>query len=110
MTSSPAASSTTARTRPLRPTVHCPTCGSNRVHRSRRRSIYDHFLARLGAHLRRCHDCRTRRAWFGILPLPLWDANSVGAKLTGLSLIGSGLLACLLLVWWMIQRIKIGSG
>jgi hypothetical protein len=101
--------STAPRTTPAHPPVHCPKCGSNRVRRSRRRSMYDRLLARLGAHLRRCHDCRTRRAWFGIHSLPLWGANSVGAKLTSFSLVGSGLTACLLVVWWMILRIKAGA-
>ncbi len=62
--------------------VRCPKCGSSRVRRSRRRTSVDHALARLGAHIRRCHDCRTRRAWFGVHPLPLSDANSALAKLT----------------------------
>jgi len=89
--------------------VRCPKCGSSRVRRSRRRTSVDHALARLGAHIRRCHDCRTRRAWFGVHPLPLSDANSALAKLTGLGLIVGGIWACLVGVWWMISRIKAGA-
>jgi hypothetical protein len=94
----------------LRSLVRCPKCGSSRVHRSRRRATVDHVLARLGAHIRRCHDCRTRQAWFGVHPVPLSDANSALARLTGLGLIAGGLLACLVGVWWMISRIKAGAG
>src|SRR5579862_3705483 len=78
------------------PALHCPKCGSARIHRSRRQSLLDHALAGLGAHLRRCHDCRSRRAWFGVYPLPVWDATA--AKLAERGIIASaavaGLVVC----------------
>jgi hypothetical protein len=39
--------------------VHCPHCGSARVHRSRRRTALEHASAALGT-LARCHDCGVR--------------------------------------------------
>jgi predicted RNA-binding Zn-ribbon protein involved in translation (DUF1610 family) len=45
--------------------ITCPRCGSTRVHRSRRKNVLDRVLSLLGAQVRRCHDCRSRQAWFG---------------------------------------------
>jgi hypothetical protein len=39
--------------------VHCPQCGSGRVHRSRRRSPLEQ-LAGIAGSLTRCHECGVR--------------------------------------------------
>jgi len=86
---------------------HCPKCGSIRVHRSRRRGIWDHFVASFGGEVCRCHDCRLRQAWFGTFPVRLSDsAWPVG----GLSFYATGALGCVLLVWWVIFRYSGLSG
>jgi len=88
--------------------IHCPKCGSARVHRSRRHSILDHVLSRLGAQLRRCHDCGCRRAWFGFYPLPVGEAAR--AKLAERTLLAAGATAGLLALWWVLSRAKPGAG
>lgn len=82
---------------------HCPKCGSIRVHRSRRRGIVEYVLARLGAEICRCHDCRARQAWIGSFPVRISAAAADEPRL-GLALYCAGLLACVLLVWWMVTR------
>jgi len=83
-------------------TRHCPQCGSSRVHRSRRHSSLDRFITQLGAQIRRCHDCRTRWAWFGFHPVPLWETESNALKLAKLSFLGSAVTIGLVVVWHMI--------
>jgi hypothetical protein len=38
----------------------CPKCGSDRVHRSRRRDFMEKILAPVGGKTRRCHACDSR--------------------------------------------------
>ena len=90
-------------TPPAERTRHCPKCGSIRVHRSRRRGIFEYALAWVGAETCRCHDCRCRQAWFGAFPVRLSGAVS-GEPRLGLALYGTGFIACVLLIWWMITR------
>ena len=78
----------------------CPKCGSTRLSRSHRRGVLERALHWLGADIRRCHDCRMRRAWYGRLMVPLASVESA-AKWGGLAVMCSGCLVCLLLVWWM---------
>jgi hypothetical protein len=40
--------------------LHCPGCGSEKLHRSRRRSRVEFALGLLGARMRRCHHCNLR--------------------------------------------------
>lgn len=84
-------------------TRHCPKCGSVRVHRSRRRGIVESVLSRLGAEICRCHDCRSRRAWFGLARIRL-NAAATDEPQFELALFGTGFVACILFVWWMITR------
>lgn len=91
-------------------TRHCPKCGSVRVHRSRRRGLFEALLDSLGADIQRCHDCRTRHAWFGVTPLRLGGTAGEGSSLTSLLLFAAGSIACVLLVWWMISRYTDLSG
>lgn len=86
------------------PCRHCPKCGSNRLHRSRRRGLIDGALSRLGGEIRRCHDCGSRRCWFGVDALPLARAGvPEGVRAGGFALC-TGVLACLALVWWTVTR------
>jgi hypothetical protein len=88
--------------------IHCPKRGSARLHRSRRHSMLDHALARLGARLRRCHDCRCRRAWFGFYTVPVGD--SARAKLAERTVIAVAAAASLAALWWAISRTRPGAG
>lgn len=38
----------------------CPKCLSTNVHRSRRKSVKDHFMILMAQRPYRCHDCETR--------------------------------------------------
>jgi hypothetical protein len=62
----------------------------------------DHVLAALGAKLRRCHDCHSRRAWFGFYPIPVGDSG--GVKLAERSLLVGGAAAFVLALVWMLAR------
>lgn len=95
---------------PLEITKHCPKCGSIRVHHSRRRGVVDRLLGRLGAEICRCHDCRSRQAWFGILPISIGKAEASPGSLAGSVVLGSGFLICLIFIWWMIARFTAMSG
>jgi len=83
--------------------LHCPKCGSVRVHRSRRRGAIEYVLAACGADVRRCHDCRARQAWFGGLPIRLSSASSDQPRL-GLAIYFAGFIACVAILWLMITR------
>jgi hypothetical protein len=84
-------------------TKHCPKCGSVRVHRSRRSGLGEYLLARLGAEVCRCHDCRSRQAWFGANPIRLPEGGADGSSWR-LALGLAGLAGTVLLVWWMVIR------
>ena len=45
--------------------TQCLQCGSERVHRSRRRSFAEHAIALAGWRVLRCHGCNTRFLQFG---------------------------------------------
>jgi predicted RNA-binding Zn-ribbon protein involved in translation (DUF1610 family) len=53
-----------------KPAIRCPRCGSDRVHRSHRRNVFERLLASAGAQINRCQDCRMRQPWFLGYPLP----------------------------------------
>ena len=89
--------------------VHCPKCGSARIHRSHRKGLLDYLMSRLGADICRCHDCRARRIWIQSTSFPLASADSPEARWT-LALVASSFLACLALVWWAITRFGELSG
>ncbi len=83
---------------------HCPKCGSGRVHRSHRRSGLERVLGVIGAEIRRCHDCRTRQAWFSSVGVALPGEGAAGDRLTTVAVLGSTFLMCFLFIWWMISR------
>jgi hypothetical protein len=88
----------------------CPHCKSARIHRSHRRGSIDLILSRVGAELRRCHDCRRRYAFFGVFAMPLGVRDSRQDGLSTLLLFGVAFSVCLLVVWWMIRRLTIPAG
>lgn len=89
---------------------HCPRCGSARVHRSHRKGALDHVLSLAGARMRRCHDCRSRQAWFGWLAVPVGRGSGPADFLRQAAVAGGGFLLCLLLLWWMLARFSALSG
>jgi len=82
---------------------HCPKCGSVRVRRSRRRGPLEGLLASMGGEICRCHDCCSRKAWFGVSPFPIGNRDPEAPPWAGVLMIGSG-GAVLALVWWVIAR------
>lgn len=92
------------------PPKSCPRCRSDRVHRSHRQTAIDHFLYTLGAHIRRCHDCRFRHASFVTFAIPLGEPQNAARRWTEILVMGSGFVVCLLFVWWIIRRFTELSG
>jgi hypothetical protein len=74
------------------------------VHRSHRTGGLDQLLFRLGADLKRCHDCRRRYAHFKIFTVPLGVRGNQDG-LSGMLLASSGFTICLLLVLWIVRRL-----
>ena len=86
------------------PPFPCPHCKSGRVHRSHRQGPVDQLLSRLGAELRRCHDCRHRYATFPLFSVPLgMRENEHG--LYSLLLVSSAFTIGLLVVLWVVRRL-----
>ena len=89
---------------------HCPKCGSARVHRSHRRGGFTRWFCAIGGEIRRCHDCRSRRAWFGSVRFSLPKEDYLaGERATSLAMV-STVIACFLLIWWMISRLTALAG
>jgi hypothetical protein len=82
---------------------HCPKCGSVRVHRSRRRGPVESLIAGMGGEICRCHDCCSRKAWFGDSPIPLGNRDPEAPLWGGVVMIGSG-GALVALILWMVAR------
>jgi predicted RNA-binding Zn-ribbon protein involved in translation (DUF1610 family) len=61
-------------------TTACPSCGSKRIYRSRRRHLAERTLAMLGSDMRRCHECNTRYARFGRSLVQTGDLRGVSRK------------------------------
>ena len=101
------ASDNTPVHRPETRVRHCPKCGSIRVHRSRKRGLLDRGLIGLGGEVCRCHDCRSRHAWFGISPVPIGNRDPDGPAWSGFAL-GSG-AAGLILICWLVKLFADGS-
>ena len=82
----------------------CPHCKSGRVHRSHRQGPLDQLFSRLGAELRRCHDCRHRYANFRLFSIPL-GARETESGLYSLLLVSSVFTIGLLVVLWVVRRL-----
>jgi predicted RNA-binding Zn-ribbon protein involved in translation (DUF1610 family) len=95
---------------PLAVEKHCPKCGSARVHRSHRRSALTRWFCAIGGEIRRCHDCRSRLAWFGSVRFSLPKEDYLaGERMTSLAMVTT-FVACFLLIWWMISRLSALAG
>jgi hypothetical protein len=90
----------TATDNPLR---HCPKCGSIRVRHSRRKGFFEALLVSLGGEICRCHDCCSRKAWFGISPIPIGNRDPEAPAWAGLLLLGSGAAVVALVVWVIVR-------
>jgi hypothetical protein len=93
-----------------KPAKSCPGCRSDRVHRTHRRAALEYLLYAFGAELRRCGACRLRHASFATFSVPLSEPQAKGGLWTGIFVMGSGFVACLLFVWWVIRRFTELSG
>jgi hypothetical protein len=92
------------------PAKCCPRCRSGRVQRSHRHTALDYIVYALGAEIRRCLDCRCRHACFARFSVPLGEPHALAGVWTGILVMGSGFLVCLLFVWWIIRRFTELSG
>jgi hypothetical protein len=72
----------------------CPRCGSNRVHRSRRRDLAEKILAPAGARPRRCHGCDSRFVQIGALLIRVAEFRRAVRRAT----LGAGVLLAAVLV------------
>jgi hypothetical protein len=72
--------------------------------------MLDRFLYALGAEIRRCHDCRLRYAAFVTFSVPLGEPQTFTGAWTGVLVMGSGFVVCVLFVWWIIRRFTELSG
>lgn len=88
----------------------CPKCGSSRIQRSRRRGGLEHVLTLLGGRIRRCHDCRSRQASFPFVTIPLGRSDESAFLATEVAIAASGIIICLVFVWWIIQRAAADAG
>jgi hypothetical protein len=74
------------------------------MHRSHRLGAVDQVFSRLGAELRRCHDCRHRYAVFPLFRVPLGMREKQGG-IYSLLLVSSVFTIGLLLVLWVVRRL-----
>jgi len=82
----------------------CPRCGSERLYPSHRRGAGEKMLAALGAAIRRCHSCRARTCWIGLMPIRLGDNAKESSLSSGVAVV-AGCMLCIALLWWMITRL-----
>jgi hypothetical protein len=66
--------------------------------------VIDGLLSRAGGEIRRCHDCRARRCWFGTAAVPLAKDGAPEGTWAGSFVLCTGFVVCLVLVWWTITR------
>lgn len=74
---------------------HCPQCGSQRLHRSRRRDKIEFALAVVGGRFRRCHQCQSRFLMLGPILIRAGKLGRFTKELTLLAVMAAGLLAIL---------------
>ena len=82
----------------------CPNCRSDRLHHSHRRGSLERFLSSVGAHIRRCHVCRSRQAWWGAAAIPLVEQGGGTGRRSSATMICTGLLLCLIFLWYLITH------
>ena len=82
---------------------HCPKCGSVRVRGSRCRGPLEALIASLGGEICRCHDCCSRKAWFGASPIPIGNRDPEGSPWVGILILGTGGALLVLMVWMIAQ-------
>ncbi len=87
----------------------CPQCGSERVHRSRRRGVTEKVIALVSLKIRRCHECNTRLASFGNSVLLLKDLNRFLRKATMLAVMGVAMVLVVAIVVWFSRKEESGS-
>ncbi len=78
----------------------CPNCGSERIHRSRRRGAAERLIALAGFRFRRCHECRFRYAAVGRSVLLTSDIHRVLRRLGVIVILAGALAAVLGFVLW----------
>ena len=79
----------------------CPNCGSQRIHRSRRRRPIERFMALLGATMRRCHDCNGRYAELGHSVVTTSDLSRVSRKLSLALAMAAAVVFVMVAILWL---------
>ena len=62
------------------------------------------MIAALGGAICRCHDCRSRQAWFGMSPVPIGNVDPEANPWAALVLLACAVLVSLAVVWFLITR------
>ena len=82
----------------------CPQCGSERVHRSRRRGLTEKLIALGSLKVRRCHECNTRLASFGGSVLLLKDLDKFLARAAMFVGMGIAMVLVVAIVVWFSRK------
>ncbi len=78
----------------------CRNCGSDRVHRSRRRNGLERVLTSFGCGMQRCHECNRRYLSLGRIMVPTQKLERFARK-TGLALaMAAAAVVLLAVVLW----------
>jgi len=81
-------------------TAICHKCGSQRVHRSRRKGALERIVALAGLRFRRCHECNARFATFGNSVLVKSDVDSLLRRVGIALLMFVALVVVVAIVMW----------
>jgi len=81
-------------------TAICHKCGSQRVHRSRRKGALERAVALAGLRFRRCHECNTRFATLGNSVLLKSDVDGLLRKVGIAILMMVALVIVVAVVMW----------
>jgi transposase-like protein len=84
--------------------ITCPKCGSNRVHRSHRRTVGERLGILLAAKMKRCHECNLRFVQLYGSTLLLSDLQRAVRKLVWTAVVVMALLTVLAIVIWFSNK------
>lgn len=90
---------------PVNQQRRCPRCGSTRLYPSHRRGSGEKLLAAIGGGLKRCHSCRARTCWFGLMSIRLGENAKEGSLSSGVAVV-AGCMVCIALLLWVITRLN----
>jgi hypothetical protein len=56
----------------------------------------------LGADIRRCHGCCSRRAWWGSFAIRVGQNSNQVSRMYSTAILGGGFVFCLAIMWWVV--------